>query len=36
MKEYRLNTPVELTVAADSGMMLVIRLTTAGVVTRAC
>lgn len=35
MKEYRLNTPVELTVAADSGMMLVIRLTTAGVVTRA-
>ena len=35
MKEYRLNAPVELTVAADPGMMLVIRLTTAGVVTRA-
>lgn len=35
MKNYRLNAPVELTVAADSGMMLVIRLTTAGVVTRA-
>ena len=35
MKNYRLNAPVELTVAADPGMMLVIRLTTAGVVTRA-
>ena len=35
MKEYRLNTPVELNVAADSGMMLIIRLTTAGVLTRA-
>ena len=35
MKEYRLNAPVELTVAADPGMMLVVRLTTAGVVTRA-
>lgn len=35
MKEYRLNAPVELTVAADAGMMLIIRLTTAGVVTRA-
>ena len=35
MKEYRLNAPVELTVAAESGMMLVVRLTTAGVVTRA-
>ena len=35
MKNYRLNAPVELTVAADAGMMLVIRLTTAGVVTRA-
>ena len=35
MKEYRLNSPVELNVAADSGMMLVIRLATAGVVTRA-
>ena len=35
MKNYRLNAPVELTVAADSGMMLVVRLTTAGVVTRA-
>ena len=35
MKNYRLNAPVELTGAADPGMMLVIRLTTAGVVTRA-
>ena len=35
MKEYRLNAPVELNVAADSGMMMIIRLTTAGVVTRA-
>lgn len=35
MKNYRLNAPVELTVAADPGMMLVVRLTTAGVVTRA-
>ena len=35
MKNYRLNAPVELCVAADPGMMLVIRLTTAGVVTRA-
>lgn len=35
MKEYRLNAPVELTVAAEPGMMLVVRLTTAGVVTRA-
>ena len=35
MKNYRLNAPVELSVAADSGMMLVVRLTTAGVVTRA-
>lgn len=35
MKNTCLNTPVELKVAADPGMMLVIRLTTAGVVTRA-
>ena len=35
MNNYRLNAPVELTVAAEPGMMLVIRLTTAGVVTRA-
>ena len=35
MNNYRLNAPVELTVAADSAMMLVVRLTTAGVVTRA-
>ena len=35
MKNNRLNAPVELTVPADPGMMLVIRLTTAGVVTRA-
>jgi anti-sigma regulatory factor (Ser/Thr protein kinase) len=35
MNKFCLNTPVELKVAADPGMMLVIRLTTAGVVTRA-
>jgi serine/threonine-protein kinase RsbW len=35
MKNYRLNAPVELTVQAEPGMMLVVRLTTAGVVTRA-
>lgn len=35
MKKDCLNAPVELTVAAQFGMMLVIRLTTAGVVTRA-
>lgn len=35
MKNFRLNAPVELSVASDPGMMLVIRLTTAGVVTRA-
>lgn len=35
MKNSCLNAPVELKVAADPGMMLVIRLTTAGVVTRA-
>ena len=31
----RLKAPVELSVAADAGMMLVIRLTTAGVIARA-
>lgn len=35
MKKTSLNAPVELKVAADPSMMLVIRLTTAGVVTRA-
>ena len=35
MKNTRLKAPVELTVGADSGMMLVIRLTTAGVIARA-
>ena len=35
MREYRLNSPVTLNVAADAGMMLIVRLTTAGVVTRA-
>lgn len=35
MSEKRLKGPVELSVAADAGMMLVIRLTTAGVVARA-
>lgn len=35
MIERRLKSPVELSVAADAGMMLVIRLTTAGVVARA-
>ncbi len=35
MKNCLLKTPVELNLAADSGMMLIIRLTTAGVVTRA-
>lgn len=35
MNNTRLKAPVELTVAADSSMMLVIRLTTAGVIARA-
>lgn len=35
MKNTRLKAPVDLTVGADSGMMLVIRLTTAGVIARA-
>lgn len=35
MGERRLNAPVELSVAADPGMMLVIRLATAGVIARA-
>ena len=35
MGNIRLKGPVELSVAADPGMMLVIRLTTAGVITRA-
>ena len=35
MGNIRLKSPVELSVAADAGMMLVIRLTTAGVITRA-
>lgn len=35
MSDMRLQGPVELSVAADAGMMLVIRLTTAGVVARA-
>ena len=35
MKNTRLVSPVELTVAAEAGLMLVVRLTTAGVVTRA-
>ena len=35
MSEKRLKGPVELSVAADAGMMLVIRLTTAGVLARA-
>lgn len=35
MRDFGLNAPVELTVAAEPGMMLIIRLTTAGVVTRA-
>lgn len=35
MRELGFKEPVELTVAAEAGMMLVIRLTTAGVVTRA-
>ena len=35
MSEKRLKGPVELNVAADAGMMLVIRLTTAGVLARA-
>jgi len=33
--KIRLKAPVELSVAADAGMMLVVRLTTAGVVARA-
>ena len=35
MNNSRLKGPVELSVAADSGMMLVMRLTTAGVIARA-
>ena len=35
MNNVRLKAPVELSVAADTGMMLVVRLTTAGVVARA-
>ena len=35
MRDLGFREPVELTVAAESGMMLVIRLTTAGVTTRA-
>ena len=35
MIEDRFKAPVELSVAADAGMMLIIRLTTAGVVARA-
>ena len=35
MGEHRLKAPVELSVAADRGMMLVIRLTAAGVIARA-
>ena len=35
MGEHRLKTPVELSVAADQSMMLVIRLTAAGVIARA-
>lgn len=35
MNNSRLKGPVELSVTADSGMMLVMRLTTAGVIARA-
>lgn len=35
MNNTRLKAPVELNVAAEAGMMLVIRLTTAGVIARA-
>lgn len=35
VKDVRLKAPVGLSVAADSSMMLVIRLTTAGVIARA-
>ena len=35
VNNVRLKAPVELSVAADTGMMLVVRLTTAGVVARA-
>lgn len=35
MSNVRLKAPVELSVAAEAGMMLVVRLTTAGVVARA-
>lgn len=35
MGEHRLKAPVELSVAADRSMMLVIRLTAAGVIARA-
>lgn len=35
MGDHRLKAPVELSVAADAGMMLVIRLTAAGVIARA-
>lgn len=35
MNNTRLKSPVELSVAADAGMMLVLRLTTAGVIARA-
>lgn len=35
VNKVQLKAPVELSVAADAGMMLVVRLTTAGVVARA-
>lgn len=35
MNKYTLKSPVSLNVAADASMMLIVRLTTAGVVTRA-
>ena len=35
MREMRLKEPVELKLPAEQGMMLVVRLTTAGVITRA-
>ena len=35
MREVRLKEPVELKLPAEQSMMLVLRLTTAGVVTRA-